>query len=117
MDRGPQLWLALRSKLPRDAVEQVARFDTLHRSAVEVQRVVRGGVCRFRHAHRRHPLWPTLERELDACVPGIAATLAHYPAVRREWRTDPAAWLYTLRRANADRVVHQILLECLEGLW
>lgn len=117
MLRTPVLWLALRSRLPLDVVAAVAEIDQRHRCAVAVQRVVRGGLCRRRHAHRCHPLWRELERELEACVPGVVSTLTLYPAVRLEWRTDPSAWLYTLRRAHADRVVRQILLECLAGMW
>lgn len=117
MLRIPLLWLGLRGRLPLDLVCAVAEHDRRHRGAVALQRVARGVLSRRRHAHRRHPLWRELERELEGCVPGIVATLAEYPAVRREWRTDPSAWLYTLRRAHADRVVRQILLECLAGMW
>ena len=114
------LLLALRGKLDIDIIELIVYFDELHRYAVNLQRVARGWLCRRRYAHTRHALWLTLERELEECSPGITVVLMRYAAVRQEWKIDPAAWLFTLRQnqgADASLIIHQILKECIKGIW
>ena len=116
--RGPILWLALRSKLHnKDIIDQVTHFDKLYQSAIALQRFTRGWLSRMRHAHMRHILWPVLVRELEASCPGLVDSLVLYAAVRQEWTSDPAAWLHTLGHMNGAHVIRQIHRECVAGLW
>lgn len=115
--RGSLLRLGLQGKLPLDTIEVIQCFDKMHLAAIQIQRISRGRLCRLRRAHLRHALWGVLERELEACSPGILPLLSSYPGVRREWKVDPASWLHTLRQGNAIDVMEMILSECHSGYW
>ena len=88
--------------LPCDVLELIAHHHA------QMVLAARARHRSMRHAYRR--AWPELRRRLvPACTSEEFAIMQRCSWVRREWRQEPASWLYML--VNEPRNLRRILSE------
>ena len=94
--------------LPYDIQELIDH----HIAASAIQAMFRA--ASYRHVY--HCEWPNLRKLLVKCVTVEEFDeLGYNSGVRREWRSEPASWMYSLRQDPLFPAI--ILKEVRYGLW